>query len=150
MRARAAMLIGREDTCDLIVSDPAVSRVHLEVQLLGDGGYYLTDCHSRAGTFLLVDGAWEPVRQRRVGADAVVQVGHTRLNVRELGAVLEPAEAPGAAPARRPPPKRRTLVGGSEAVRVRCDRCAWVDAAGGRCGNCGADMPPAPGLEDAT
>lgn len=147
MRARGAMLIGREDICDLIVSDPAVSRVHLEVQLLRDGGYYLTDCHSRAGTYLLVNGAWEAVRQRRVDADAVVQVGHTRLSLRELGAVLQSVEGPNVAPGRPPPPKRRTVVGGNEAVRVRCDRCAWVDAAGGRCGNCGAPMPPAPSPE---
>jgi predicted component of type VI protein secretion system len=48
---RPEFLIGRDERCDLVISDRLVSRRHARV-LLDDGEYLLEDLHSKNGTFV--------------------------------------------------------------------------------------------------
>jgi hypothetical protein len=57
----AAILVGRSSRCDIVLSDPAVSRVHLEIARAG-GRWQARDVASTNGTF--VDG-------RRIGVTDV-------------------------------------------------------------------------------
>jgi predicted component of type VI protein secretion system len=48
---QAEFLIGRDDRCDLVISDRQVSRHHARIQLTGDQ-YFLEDLASKNGTFV--------------------------------------------------------------------------------------------------
>jgi hypothetical protein len=48
---KPTLLIGRDETCDLVISDRQVSRQHASIVLKGDG-YILTDMGSKNGTFV--------------------------------------------------------------------------------------------------
>lgn len=50
--ARERTVIGREESCDIVISDLLVSREHAEIRLLSDGRYELVDLGSRNGTFV--------------------------------------------------------------------------------------------------
>ncbi len=76
--------VGRRGDADIVVSDSSVSRSHADLVVDGEGGYFLTDCGSRLGTFVLRDGAWEPVRQAFVGPDEPVLLGDFETTVRML------------------------------------------------------------------
>ena len=45
------VLIGRDESCDIVEPLPYVSAKHAQISYI-DGHYYLSDCDSRAGTFL--------------------------------------------------------------------------------------------------
>lgn len=44
-------VIGRDESCDIIESLPYISSKHAKISYV-NGGYYLSDCNSNAGTFL--------------------------------------------------------------------------------------------------
>jgi hypothetical protein len=62
---KPTLLIGRDETCDLVIADRQVSRQHARIVLKGDG-YILTDMGSKNGTF---------VNGREVGAPYTLQDG---------------------------------------------------------------------------
>ena len=62
---KPTLLIGRDETCDLVIADRQVSRQHARIVLKGDG-YILTDMGSKNGTF---------VNGREVGAPHTLQDG---------------------------------------------------------------------------
>lgn len=44
-------VIGRDESCDIVISLPYMSAKHAKISYV-NGSYYLSDCNSRAGTFL--------------------------------------------------------------------------------------------------
>lgn len=49
--SRDSVVIGRDRSCDIVEPFPYISAKHAKISYL-NGGYYLTDCDSKAGTFL--------------------------------------------------------------------------------------------------
>jgi DNA-binding NtrC family response regulator len=80
--------IGAGDVCDLVLSDRAVSRVHVEVRAVR-GGLVVKDAGSTNGTF--VGGA--RILEAKLAAGGSVVVGETKLVViEEAAARIEPSE----------------------------------------------------------
>lgn len=52
--------IGRGSTCDIVLADATVSRLHATLTILAGNRLLLTDCHSANGTKVFVNG--HPVR----------------------------------------------------------------------------------------
>jgi hypothetical protein len=72
----AILVVGRGDDCDLRLSDPSVSRVHVRITLT-DGHVYLEDAGSRWGT--LVNN--RPAESRELFPGDCVSIGDTQLRV---------------------------------------------------------------------
>jgi anti-anti-sigma factor len=72
------LTMGREADCDLVITDPLVSRRHAEIQLR-DGTPYITDLGSVNGTW--VNGQQIGAERALQGGD-VIEVGDTKLGVR--------------------------------------------------------------------
>ena len=81
-----AFTIGRADTANIRLTDPAVSRGHCTIQYSG-GTAHLADCGSRTGT--RVNG--EPITKHVLRADEVIGVGTTKL-VFKVVATFQPAD----------------------------------------------------------
>ena len=81
--------VGRQDTLDVVLQDPSVSRRHAEILPTGDG-WFLSDLGSSNGTYL--NG--EPVAksERPLQPDDVIQVGE--LSLRVVAVDAETGEAP--------------------------------------------------------
>ncbi len=72
--SRPTTTIGRSNTCEIVVTDPLVSRQHCQI-LLGMGGINLRDLGSTNGTFLNGSRLTEnPIRNQDV-----ISIGSTRL-----------------------------------------------------------------------
>src|SRR6185369_4350745 len=78
------IFVGKAPGCDLVLSDSAVSRQHLELQVT-EAGVLVKDLGSTNGSFF--GGA--RFSQVTVGPGAVVAIGGTALKMREVFAVLE-------------------------------------------------------------
>ncbi len=63
--------IGRSSECDIVFSDPSVSRKHCTVEKMSDGSYFLCDLKSRNGTF--VDGV--QIRKKHINAASRIRLG---------------------------------------------------------------------------
>ena len=91
------VVVGRDPTCDLVLSDAKSSRRHAEITLLEDGQVFVRDLGSRNGTrlggqVLGERAAWRPGQPLAIGDDVIV-----------LAASARPAEvAVGAAPSAAP------------------------------------------------
>lgn len=58
----APVVIGQDETCDLVItSNTFISRKHCEISF-SDEKIYLADLGSTNGTYIMVDGDWEPVK----------------------------------------------------------------------------------------
>lgn len=76
--SKDTLVIGRLDTCDLVLSDPAVSRRHAEVRREGDE-WYVVDLGATNRT--LVNS--KPVQRHRLGAGDRITVGETEIEFRK-------------------------------------------------------------------
>lgn len=88
---KRSLLVGRRESCDIVLRFPNVSAHHC--QLTCDGGYwYVRDLDSRNGT--KVNGT--PVRERRLDPGDVLGIANHNYDVKyspvELGAVGPPPE----------------------------------------------------------
>jgi glycine betaine catabolism B len=82
-------LVGRKNTCDLVLSCPEVSRVHGRI-IYSDARYHFVDVGSTSGSML--NGEVVPInQQRQLGLGDLLQLGKTLLYVEE---VAPPIEAP--------------------------------------------------------
>src|SRR5580658_8926433 len=72
--ARPTTTMGRSNTCEVVITDPLVSRQHCQI-LLGMGGITLKDLGSTNGTFL--NGV--KVNESPLRNQDVISVGGTRL-----------------------------------------------------------------------
>ena len=87
---RGSMTVGRGPGCDISLSDPAVSRSHVEVRVEGST-VVVEDLDSANGT--AVNG--EPIDSaRRLESGDVIEIGATRLEVK-----VEPDEPDASSPA---------------------------------------------------
>lgn len=130
MTARPLVTLGRSPDCDIKLSDDSVSALHAELILLPDGDLYVTDCHSSNGTFVLLSGAPESIRQGRVKRGAQLIFGRSPpLAATELATFLE-RRAP--ARAHEPPPEPAADV-----ALIRCAHCGKPKPAGAGCPHCG-------------
>jgi transcriptional regulator with GAF, ATPase, and Fis domain len=75
---RGSYLLGRAPGCDLVLSDPAVSRQHLELQVTSQG-VRVRDLETRNGSYH--GGA--AFREVEVGAGALFTIGATTLTLRD-------------------------------------------------------------------
>lgn len=82
-------LVGRSDACDLVLSHPSVSRVHLEVICLPNG-FYLADRASSGGTFVWRDHSWVPIKQGQVAAATRLRLGKYEMTAEDLAVLKRP------------------------------------------------------------
>lgn len=76
-------LIGREaSACDLVISEPAVSRRHARL-LLADGNLFIEDVSEHNGTYLN-ETKLPPLGRAKIHAGDVITLGRARITVREL------------------------------------------------------------------
>ncbi len=100
--------IGREKSCDVLVGDESVSRVHAEIWLADDGKIMLADRGSSNGTMLVRAGTAAAMNYGSVERTDQVRFGSVTLDVKDLIEALEIrnpgafATRPGAPPL--PPP----------------------------------------------
>lgn len=77
--------VGRAPTCDIVLADESVSRVHAELVFTADDKLLVIDCRSTQGTVLLRAGcAPIPVRQELVSPLDALRFGTVTLLVKEL------------------------------------------------------------------
>lgn len=114
----AVARVGARPGCDLVLNDPKISGVHLEVAL-GECGYRLRDLGSKNGTWI----CGLRVIDAYVGPGAIIHLGDTRLRFEPLGeAVQHPLH---------PSDRFAGMVGQSIAMRqvfARIQRLADSDA----------------------
>lgn len=82
-----------------------MSRRHAEVVLAMDGRFFVTDCGSTAGTFVLAGGQWKPVRQAYVEPTDQIRFGRYEMAAARLTA-LRGQGSDGSADAGHPAPER--------------------------------------------
>ena len=78
------IVVGTHESCDLVLTDPTVSRQHLEISLVPQG-WALCDLDSRNGSFV---GDLR-VREVIVSRDTKIQVGGTTLRLEPLRAAVD-------------------------------------------------------------
>lgn len=130
--------IGRSPTCDIVLADESVSRVHAELAFLEDGKLLVTDCRSTQGTSLMHHGGEvRAIRQELVSPLDTLCFGTVSMPVKELLQAIHlkypPVVGGGyghnkAAPAAPMPPEGAGLV--------RCE-CGAVKVKNNRCEVCG-------------
>lgn len=77
--------IGRSPTCDIVLADDSVSRIHAELIFLEDGKLLVTDCHSTQGTSLMQHGGkMRALRQELVSPLDTLCFGTVSMPVKEL------------------------------------------------------------------
>ena len=97
-------LVGRDPRCECRVDDPSVSRRHAEVVAAPDGRFYVTDCASTGGTFVLRGGEWTRIRQAWVGPADRIRFGGREMAAADLAALRGGRAAPPAPPVPDPSP----------------------------------------------
>ncbi len=90
--------IGRSSECELVFSDPSISRKHCTVEKMPDGSFFLRDLQSKNGTF--VDGV--RVRQKHIGPASRIRLGNMELRGSDLLFRFPLKEEADAEPAREP------------------------------------------------
>lgn len=125
-RSNRKYTIGRAPTCDIVLADDSVSRIHAELAFLEDGGLLVTDCRSTQGTFLLrAGGTARALRQERVSPQDALHFGSVSMPVAELLRALNLKHPAAVAPQ---PAEGEKLA--------RCG-CGAVKLVNQRCGVCG-------------
>ena len=84
MSEEKTFTIGRSRSCDITLSDSTVSGTHAKLQFVGNGKILLTDCKSRNGTKLIMNGKARPVRQELLSPTDVIEFGQLRITARDL------------------------------------------------------------------
>ncbi|MBZ5602714.1 MAG: FHA domain-containing protein [Acidobacteriia bacterium] len=147
--------IGREKSCDVLIGDESVSRLHAEMWLGDDGKIMLADRGSSNGTMLVRAGAAAPLNFGSVERSDQVRFGSVTLDVKDLIEAVEirnpgafamragppplppppppPSFQAGAPPP--PPPPSLTSVPRAGGVLVRCE-CGAIKTAGQLCPTC--------------
>lgn len=128
--------VGRAPTCDIVLADESVSRVHAELAFLADGKLLVTDCRSTQGTVLLrLGGAQIPVRQELVSPLDTLRFGTVTMPVKDMLQALQLKHPPAGdvghdrpSPAPAMPPEGAGLVrcecGAVKVKNKRCEVCS--------------------------
>ncbi len=88
--------IGRSRECEIVFSDPSISRKHCTVEKMPDGSYFLRDLQSKNGTF--VDGV--RIRQKHISPASRIRLGNMELRGSDLLFTFPMKEEAGAQPDR--------------------------------------------------
>ena len=130
--------IGRSPTCDIVLADDSVSRIHAELVFLEDGKLLVTDCRSTQGISLMPHGGQvRAIRQELVSPLDTLRFGDVSMPVKELlqaihlkypPVVNEGSAHKKAAPVASMPPEGAGLM--------RCE-CGAVKVKNNRCEVCG-------------
>ena len=81
-------LIGRSKECDVVLTDPTVSRRHAELIVSLDHEFMLVDCDSKFGTFVRNGNEWRRITTGRVGIDDRVRLGQYETSIRSFITVV--------------------------------------------------------------
>lgn len=117
--------IGRALTCDIVLADESVSRIHTEIIFLDDSKFLVSDCGSTQGTFVVRQGV--EVRANRgepVSPSDTLRFGTVSMLVKEIVQAIY-LKHPPVAPM---PPEGAGLM--------RC-QCGAVKVKNSRCEVCG-------------
>lgn len=80
-------IVGRDETCDVTLDDPTVSRRHAEVVRVEGGRFHVADCATTNGTFVLAGGEWQPINQALVESADRLRFGEYEMAVARLEAL---------------------------------------------------------------
>ena len=86
--AQKRIVIGRAEDCDLPINDTSVSRVHAEIQALGDGRYEVVDRGSSNG--VRINGV--ELKRTILDAGDVVELGDVQLKFVPAGQMYQPQD----------------------------------------------------------
>ncbi len=76
--------IGRDETADLVVADPSVSRDHADLVQTEGGQFYWIDRHSTNGSFRQESGDWVRLTKDFVAPGEPIRVGAYETTVQAL------------------------------------------------------------------
>ena len=77
-------IIGRDPSCDIVLTDDSVSRQHAELIVNEKGVLMLIDQHSTNGCFIQSKGVWESFSQEIVNSQNLVRFGNLEISVEDL------------------------------------------------------------------
>lgn len=80
--------IGRDPSCDLVLTHPAVSRLHARVELAGNGLVSLLDAGSRNGAFVNRNDIWIRVRKVTLCIGDRIRFGEHEIPLEQLTAAF--------------------------------------------------------------
>lgn len=116
--------IGRALTCDIVLADDSVSRIHAELAFLEDGKLLVSDCRSTQGTFLMHQGGVaRAIKQELVSVRDTLRFGNVSMPVKELLQAIHLKHPPAAL---RPPEGAglvRCECGAVKIKNIRCEVC---------------------------
>ena len=130
--------IGRAPSCDIVLADESVSRLHAELTFLEEGKLLVTDCRSTQGTSLMQPGGKLCfIRQERVSPQDTLCFGTVAMQVKELLQAIH-LKYPPAANGSNAHIKSASCASMSAegAGLVRCE-CGAVKVRNNCCGVCG-------------
>ena len=87
--------IGHDSSVDIQINDRSVSRVHAELIATPSGSYYLTDCASKNGSYVVQNDETIRVRQEVISPTDVILLGHYPTTASKLVAMGEREAARG-------------------------------------------------------
>lgn len=117
--------IGRAPSCDIVLADESVSRIHAELAFLEGDKLLVTDCRSTQGTSLMQHGGVvRAIRQELVSPLDTLRFGNVSMPVKELLRAIHLKHPPGAS---MPP---------AGAGLIRCE-CGAVKVKNNPCEVCG-------------
>ena len=79
---------GREPSCDLVLEDPTLSRLHARIELADDGLVSIQDAGSSNGTFLNRNDTWIRVRRVTLCIGDRIRFGDIEVPLERLTAVF--------------------------------------------------------------
>jgi len=79
---------GRDPSCDLVVDDPALSRLHARIELADDGLVSIDDAGSSNGTFVNRNDCWIRTRKVHLCIGDRIRFGDTEVPLERITAVF--------------------------------------------------------------
>lgn len=70
------IFIGSSENCDVVLQDPFVSKLHLEMRM-SDRGFHVVDLNSRNGTFL----NQSKIREVFLKSDQLIEIGESKIHI---------------------------------------------------------------------
>jgi pSer/pThr/pTyr-binding forkhead associated (FHA) protein len=81
-------IIGRENTCDLILEHSTASRFHARLELSRDGRLSVLDSDSRNGTFLHRNDGWIRIKKASLCVGDLIRFGEYEVPLQQLSAIF--------------------------------------------------------------
>ncbi|MCK4865192.1 MAG: FHA domain-containing protein [Gammaproteobacteria bacterium] len=76
--------IGRSEVSNIVVDDETVSRNHAEISFVNNSRYYVIDCDSTWGTFVLRNNEWQQFTHSYVELGDYIAFGKYRVLMKDL------------------------------------------------------------------